>query len=436
MEKQSEDSTKEASSAAPVVNPKKHKHSHDKANDNDGARHHYYIKKRNRKRARSARRPNDDESHIQSQVIPLRLHGRKIPGGPEYLRLILPYLYNFTSFAKARWVGRSVLDVYTTEFGGYPPEYYKMAILQGRILVSDQKVDASYIIKATDVLVHCVHRHEPGVAVSTNQPPFIKIVGETDDILAIDKPGTLPIHPCGGYHQNSLMKMLEKQQQGNNKLYTIHRLDRLTGGLVVLGKTHAAAQAWGKAIQQRENCQKLYLARVKGRFPTQCPSNIPNLAACASKPIHGEWPTTTSDDKSDTKNNGPSSRSDRQKNALGYWIEDSFNKTKPEEEAPSLQSFATRTNDIEACLDGLKNKSTNFLWLRFACPVRVVEPKRGVCVSCHKQECHSRSNAQNLSFTHVFVSCFAGERHLRRSRPRIVRQNSQGGAKFVCTHVL
>ena len=211
-----------------------------------------HAKKRNRKRPRSERHPNDDESHIQAQVIPLTLNGRKIPGGPEYLRLIVPYLYNFTSYAKARWVGRSVLDVYTKEFGGYPPSYYEMAIRQGHILVSDQKVDPSYIIKATDVLVHCVHRHEPGVAVCTNEAPFVKIVGETDDILAIDKPGTLPIHPCGGYHQNSLIKILEKESSRFGKLYAIHRLDRLTGGLVVLGKTSAAAQAWGKAIQERE----------------------------------------------------------------------------------------------------------------------------------------------------------------------------------------
>ena len=222
--------------------------------------HQHQKKPRNRKRPRSERRPNDQDDEasrvVESKVIPLTLNGLKIPGGPEYLRLIVPYLYNFTSFAKARWVGRTVLDVYTKEFGGYPPEYYEMAITQGRILVSDKNVDPSYIIKATDVLVHGVHRHEPGVAVSSDQSPFVKIAGETNDILAVDKPGTLPIHPCGGYHENSLMKILERHERFG-KLYTIHRLDRLTSGLVVLGKNSATAQAWGKAIQKREHCEKL-----------------------------------------------------------------------------------------------------------------------------------------------------------------------------------
>eukprot|EP00977_Amphora_coffeiformis_P007111 scaffold1552_cov175-Amphora_coffeaeformis.AAC.2 len=331
---------------------------------------------RNRKRPRSEIHPNDDESHIESMVIPLMMNGKAIPGGPDYLRLIIPYHYNFTSYAKARWVGRTVLDVYTSEFGGYPQSYYEMAIAQGRILVSDEKVDTSHVIKATDVLVHCVHRHEPAVAVHFNEPPYVKIAAETDDIVAIDKPGTLPIHPCGGYHQNSLMKILEKEQK-YGKLYTIHRLDRLTGGLVILGKTSQAAQAWGKAIQKREGCEKLYLARVKGNFPVNCSEAVPCLASSSTKPLYGERKT-----KQPPANGGPSVQNCRQRNALGYWIEDSRGF---QVEDQSCDSFSTKRHDIEACLANLKEKGSSasdaFLWLRLACPVRVAEQKRGVCES-------------------------------------------------------
>ena len=326
--------------------------------------------KRSRKRPRSERHPNGDESHIESKVIPLTLEGKKIAGGPEYLRLVLPYLYNFTSYAKARWVGRTVLDVYTSEFGGYPPSYYEMAIQQGRILVSDQQVDTSYIIKSTDVLVHCVHRHEPGVAVSTTEPPYVSIAGESSDILAINKPGTLPIHPCGGYHQNSLMKILEKDER-LGKFYTIHRLDRLTSGLVILGKSSAVARSWAKAIQQREHCEKLYLARVKGKFPLNCPASVPCLRASgSSSPVYGEWR-----DKASVERN-------RDRHALGYWMENSRGKHLDDE---SLESFSRKIYDVEKCLLDLKLKEVAspdvFAWLRLACPVRVAERKRGVCVS-------------------------------------------------------
>lgn len=332
--------------------------------------------KRNRKRPRSEIHPNDDESHIEAKVIPLTLNGEKISGGPEYLRLIVPYRYNFTSHAKARWVGNSVLDVYTSEFGGYPPSYYEMAITQGRILVSDKRVETSHVIKATDVLVHCVHRHEPAVALHFNEPPYVKIAADTDDIVAIDKPGTLPIHPCGGYHQNSLMKILEKEEK-YAKLYTIHRLDRLTSGLVILGKTSQVARAWGKAIQQREDCEKLYLARVSGRFPVKCPETVPCLASSLIKPLYGEWHIQkSSTEESNTVENC------RQRNAWGYWIEDSRG---CQERRQSFASLSSVTRDIERCLSELQEKDPSssdiFQWLRLACPVRVAEQKRGVCVS-------------------------------------------------------
>lgn len=357
--------------------------------------------KRNRKRPRSDKRPNDDESKIQAQVVPLTLNGNEIKGGPAFLRLIVPYHYNFTSHAKARWVGRTVLDVYTSEFGGYPTSYYGMAITQGRILVNDTIVDTSYIIKATDVLVHCVHRHEPAVGVSLKEPPHVKIAGESEDILAIDKPGTLPVHPCGGYHQNSLMKVLEKEERFG-KLYTIHRLDRLTSGLVVLAKKSAVAQAWGKAIQKREHCEKLYLARVKGRFPINCPTNIPCLALSAQKPLYGQWQSQSeaSDDES------PVAQA-RRKNALGYWMEDSRDN---QLEDQSLQTISKTSYNIEACLLDLKTKDPSslniFSWLRFACPVRVAEHKNGVCVSHVELSWTSGNQTPNSQ-----KICPAGERY-------------------------
>ena len=108
-------------------------------------------------------------------------------------------------------MGRTVLDVYATEFGSYPKSYYESAIEQGRILISDKKVKTSFVIKGGDVLTHTVHRHEPSVAVYSNEAPYVPIVQDTPDVLVVDKPGTLPIHPCGGYHVQSLMNLLELQ---------------------------------------------------------------------------------------------------------------------------------------------------------------------------------------------------------------------------------
>lgn len=78
---------------------------------------------RNRKRPRSELHSNDDLLEIESTVARLEMNGKPIlePGGYEqFIRVIHPYPYTFSTYAKRRWVGRPLLDVYQSEFGSYP----------------------------------------------------------------------------------------------------------------------------------------------------------------------------------------------------------------------------------------------------------------------------------------------------------------------------
>lgn len=355
---------------------------------------------------------NDDADDpvvvVKATIQQLAINGIVIPGAP-LVRIVHPYMYTFSSFCKERWVGRTILDVYCTEFGSYPATYYETAIQQGRIrAVSDTKVvedPRSYKLRGKDVLLHTVHRHEPSVAVYSNSTPYIKVVaGETDDIVAFDKPSTLPVHPCGGYYNNSLMTLLQ-EETSYGKLYTIHRLDRLTSGLVVLAKTSAAAKEWGQAIQQRD-CEKIYLARVKGRF---CGDH--NIAAAAASdnnnntvplllvhtndgrlPNHGEFEddssaTAAATDTINALDQDDISRAARSRNAHGYWMTDlagnpcdvtleEFTKMEHtvDEWLEALNGAATTTTS-----DSKNQDSSSLVWFNLACPVRIEQPKIGVC---------------------------------------------------------
>ncbi len=53
-------------------------------------------------------------------------------------------------------------------------------------------------------------------------------------LLAVDKPSGVPVHPSGGYQRNSLLHILEVEHE-EYELRPVHRLDRMTSGVVCLG---------------------------------------------------------------------------------------------------------------------------------------------------------------------------------------------------------
>jgi len=349
--------------------------------------------KRNRKRPRSEVHSLGEDLQYNTQVYRLAIDGKPVQDSAvQWLRTVEPYPYTFSTFAKARWLERTILDVYAAEFGSYPKSYYESAIIQGRILVSDQKVDTSHIIKGGDVLTHTVHRHEPAVAVYSNQAPYISIIHDTPNVLVVNKPGTLPVHACGGYHVQSLMNLLESQF---GKLYTIHRLDRLTSGLVILGKTSLIAQQWGKAIMNR-NCQKVYLARVKGKFPLSCPTDWKLADDITQPPINGEW-KDQNEEKQDPigEEKGQNSKRNkkhksnlsqeelaslvqqaRKRNAHTWWIADDDDKIVNND---SLQHIFDDQKSDQEWLDSSTEQKDSRFWFHLACPNRIAKPKDGVC---------------------------------------------------------
>jgi len=294
------------------------------------------------------------------------------------LRIVEPYPFTFVTYAKARWVGKALLDVFTEEFGSYPRVYYEVAITEGRISVNDNTVLPDYRIQGGDVIRHTVHRHEPAVLF---YPKDKLIISETEDVVVVDKPPTLPVHPCGAYNLNSLFQILEEWHYG--KPYTVHRLDRLTSGLTIVAKTPEVAKRLGKCISDRMSCEKIYLARVKGKFPMNFTSEN-RFQNCEGNgvPCHfGEKYPSASKASSDTA-----------EAAIGFWISDQLGNPRDDVTLQQMSDIPCTLNDIlmtpittpqaTGNQDYNKNKSTDsigYYWLNLACPCRIAQPKNGVC---------------------------------------------------------
>jgi 23S rRNA pseudouridine1911/1915/1917 synthase len=83
----------------------------------------------------------------------------------------------------------------------------------------------------------------------------INIIYEDDDLLVIDKPAGLVVHPGAGCHDGTLMNALLYHFPQNKDLPRagiVHRLDKDTSGLMVVAKTLRAVHKLVKAISRHD----------------------------------------------------------------------------------------------------------------------------------------------------------------------------------------
>ncbi|KAG8560508.1 hypothetical protein GDO81_015016 [Engystomops pustulosus] len=179
------------------------------------------------------------------------------------LRKVRPYYFDFETYCKGRWVGKSLLHVFSKEFRSEPLEYYQRAALAGRLRLNESTVrDLSVVLKDNDFLRNTVHRHEPPV---TAEP--LRILAESGDIVVVDKPSSLPVHPCGRFRHNTVIFILGKEHN-MKELHTIHRLDRLTSGVLMFAKTSEVSKKMAELVRERK-VEKEYVCRVSGKFPEE-----------------------------------------------------------------------------------------------------------------------------------------------------------------------
>ncbi|KAJ5690555.1 hypothetical protein N7462_004947 [Penicillium macrosclerotiorum] len=184
---------------------------------------------------------------------------------PYYLengfRRVKPYHYTYNTHCKERWRGRTLEDIFTSEFRDRAPDYYRSALDKGLVAVNGKAAGRDTVIKNGQVVSHTCHRHEPPV---TALP--IGIIHEDDDLIVIDKPAGVPVHSAGRYHYNSVVEILRAERGSGWLPRPCNRLDRLTSGIMFIGKHPKGAEKMATKLAER-SVRKEYLARVKGKFP-------------------------------------------------------------------------------------------------------------------------------------------------------------------------
>jgi len=149
-------------------------------------------------------------------------------------------------------------------------EQLKRAIEVGAITVERQgahhpagKIKPSFCIQDGDLIrVLSKKRAEPEVNFD------YQILYEDEDILVVDKPPNLPVHPAGRFFFNTLLIHLktrgfQNELESERTLFLVHRIDKETSGILLLAKSKEACFNLTDQFKFRKT-DKYYLAIVKG----------------------------------------------------------------------------------------------------------------------------------------------------------------------------
>ena len=137
------------------------------------------------------------------------------------------------------------------------------------LLRNAQPTFTTVALKAGDrIRVRLLEKAEGSEAIMPAPLPF-EIVYEDEDLLVVNKPADMPIHPSFQNHGNTLADALtwHYQQHGEDFVYRcINRLDRDTTGLLIVAKHLLSASILSERVGKQE-IHREYLAIVKGIPP-------------------------------------------------------------------------------------------------------------------------------------------------------------------------
>jgi 23S rRNA pseudouridine1911/1915/1917 synthase len=136
------------------------------------------------------------------------------------------------------------------------------------VVVNGQSAKASYRLrKGDEIEVELVA--SPAEIFEPQQIP-LDIVHEDEDLIVVNKPAGLVVHPAAGIHSGTLANALAFHFQnlpasaGSIRPGIVHRLDRDTSGLLVVAKTEEALENLSEQFRDR-TVFKSYIALVHGR---------------------------------------------------------------------------------------------------------------------------------------------------------------------------
>ena len=158
------------------------------------------------------------------------------------------------------------IDKYLNENTEYTRSKIQKMIENGNILVNDIKVKDSYKVKENDYIT--IEALEETTDILPENIP-LDIYYEDDDLIVVNKPSGIVVHPAPGNYTGTLVNALIYHTNNLSKVNTnirpgiVHRIDADTSGLLLVAKNDKSHNILAEAIQKKEVVRE-YIALVEG----------------------------------------------------------------------------------------------------------------------------------------------------------------------------
>jgi 23S rRNA pseudouridine1911/1915/1917 synthase len=160
-----------------------------------------------------------------------------------------------------RWLAATLPDISRARL--------KSLIDVGKVRVGGKASKAAYRLRGGEEIHVEIPEPEPQQLVP--EPMALAIVYEDDDLLVIDKPAGLVVHPGPGHSRGTLASAVLAHAPavanvgGQRRPGIVHRLDKGTSGLLVLAKTRHAYESLVAQLAER-SVSRRYVAVVHGHM--------------------------------------------------------------------------------------------------------------------------------------------------------------------------
>lgn len=163
------------------------------------------------------------------------------------------------------------IDKYLSENTEYSRSTVQKMIETGFITINKKNIKANYLTKLNDE----IDIDESFIKETNIEPEDIKldIVYEDNDIIVINKPSGMVVHPGNGQSEHTLVNALIgytndlSDNNGEIRPGIVHRLDKDTSGLMLVAKTNKAHEILSEGFKNK-TIKREYTALLIGNFPS------------------------------------------------------------------------------------------------------------------------------------------------------------------------